>query len=141
MSLAADMYARAPAACEFLPRASFTVSIWLPNSLMLPSGTSSQSDVGACGRVPTTTCQFALRPASVVLRPAQSRFPLPTAAAEVEPVPADVADAPPVVTAAALDAAGVALLAAGSSSPQATSTQQKTARTASGRRGERISQP
>src|SRR3954464_4954979 len=107
MSLAADMYARAPAACEFLPRASFTVSIWLPNSLMLPSGTSSQSEVGACGRVPTTTCQLALRPAKVVLSAGQSRSPLPIAPAEVASLAEAVADVPPVVATAALEVPAV----------------------------------
>src|SRR4051794_17665307 len=135
MSLAADMYVSAPAACEFFPRAALAVSIWLPNSLMLPSGTSSQSEVGAWGRVPTTTCQFALRPANVVFSAAQSRSPLPIAPAELESLAEDVADVPPVAAAAALEVPAVdAPLAAGLSSPHATSTQQDIARAATGRR-------
>src|SRR3954453_9187237 len=134
MSLAADMYVSAPAACEFFPRAALAVSIWLPNSLMLPSGTSSQSEVGAWGRVPTTPCQFALRPANVVFSAAQSRSPLPIAPAELESLAEDVADVPPVVAAALEVPAVVAPLAAGLSSPHATSTQQDIARAATGRR-------
>src|SRR3954469_9580665 len=135
MSLAADMYVSAPAAWEFLPRAALAVSIWLPNSLMLPSGRSSQSEVGAWGRVPTTTCQFALEPANVVFSAAHAGAPLPIAPAEVESLAEEVADVPPAVPAAAPEVpAVVAPLAAGLSSPHATSTQQNTARAATGRR-------
>src|SRR3954453_8983388 len=107
MSLAADMYVSAPAACEFFPRAALAGSIWLPNSLMLPSGTSSQSEVGAGGRVPTTTCQFALRPAKGVFSAGQSSAPLPIAPAEVESLADEVPEVPPLAAAAALEVPAV----------------------------------